>query len=105
MVIPKVWAMAGRWRIALVEPEMAAWTMTAFSKDCSVTMSRALSPILARRTDWRPASLANSFNSSQVAGSSALPGSMSPRASAMTCMVPAVPMNEQAPQDGQALCL
>ena len=32
----------------------------------------------------------------------ALPGSMSPKASAMICMVEAVPIKEQAPQEGQA---
>ena len=33
------------------------------------------------------------------------PGSMRPRASPMICMVEAVPMKEQAPQEGQACCL
>ena len=39
------------------------------------------------------------------AGMSAVPGSMRPSASAMICMVLAVPMKEQAPQEGQACCL
>ena len=35
----------------------------------------------------------------------AVPGSIRPSASAMICMVEAVPIKEQAPQLGQALCL
>ena len=38
-------------------------------------------------------------------GRRALPGSISPRASAIICMVEAVPIKEQAPQEGQAWCL
>ena len=40
-----------------------------------------------------------------MAGIRALPGRVRPRASAMICMVDAVPMKEQAPQLGQALHL
>ena len=38
-------------------------------------------------------------------GIRAVPGSIRPRASAMICMVEAVPMKEQAPQLGQACCV
>ena len=41
-------------------------------------------------------------SSGAVAGISAVPGSIRPSASAMICMVDAVPMNEHAPQLGQA---
>ena len=45
------------------------------------------------------------MRSGLVAGNNALPGRLSPNASAMICSVDAVPMNEHAPHDGQALCL
>ena len=57
---------------------------------------------------WRSvprASMAACFSSGAVAGIRAVPGSIRPSASAMICMVEAVPMKEQAPQLGQALCL
>ena len=40
-----------------------------------------------------------------MAGSNALPGSARPMASAMICIVDAVPIKLQAPQLGQAFCL
>ena len=86
----------------MVEPEMAAWTITAFSKLFSVTISRAVRPSTAIWAARAPALRATSTRSSQVAGIRALPGSISPRASAMICMVEAVPTKEQAPQEGQA---
>ena len=97
--------MAGMCSRLFVDPDIAAWTMIAFSKLSIVTMSFALSPFLARRTDCLPASYAASVSSLLVAGSSAVPGSISPSASAMICIVLAVPMNEQAPQLGQACFL
>lgn len=50
MEMPNSWAMAGRWSRALVEPEMAAWTMIAFSKLSIVTMSLGRRPCFARTT-------------------------------------------------------
>ena len=90
---------------AFVEPEIAAWTMMAFSKLSMVTISDGFKPILASFTACFPAFFAYWIRSGLVAGRSALPGRASPRASAMICMVDAVPMNEQAPQLGHALCL
>ena len=84
---------------------MAACTRIAFSKDSMVTISRGFNPCWANHTACFPAFSATSRSSEDVAGISALPGSISPRASAMICMVEAVPMNEQAPQEGQAWVL
>ena len=103
--MPNSWAMAGMCSRELVEPEMAAWTMTAFSKDSRVTMSRGFRPSFASSMTCCPAFLATLRRSSQVAGIRAEPGSIRPRASPMTCMVEAVPMKEQTPQEGQACCL
>ena len=58
---------------------------------------------MARRTACCPAWQANARRSGLVAGISALPGRASPRASAIICMVDAVPIKEHAPQLGQAL--
>ena len=88
-----------------MEPEIAACTIIAFSNAFSVTISLALIPFLTNSVICFPALYAISFKSSQVAGIRAEPGSISPRASAMICMVEAVPINEQAPQEGQAWCL
>ena len=62
-------------------------------------------PFSASATAALPASTATSPRSAQVAGISAEPGSIRPSDSAMICIVEAVPMNEHAPQEGQALCL
>ena len=70
---------------------MAACTMIAFSKLSKVTIRRAVIPSKANSAARFPAHLATSFNSPQVAGISALPGSISPSASAIICMVEAVP--------------
>jgi len=59
--------------------------------------------ILAIRTDCLPASLANAKRSGLVEGISAVPGRASPNASAIICIVEAVPINEHAPQLGHAL--
>ena len=84
---------------------MAAWTRIAFSKLSTVTMSLGRSPRRARATAWRPARRAKAVRSGLAAGSSALPGKARPSASAMICMVEAVPMKLQAPQLGQAFRL
>ena len=84
---------------------MAAWTSTAFSKLSAVTICRAVTPSTAIWAARAPAFFATSCRSPQVAGMRALPGSMSPKASAIICMVEAVPIKEQAPQEGQAWCL
>ena len=44
------------------------------------------------------------MRSGLVAGSNALPGRVRPSASAIICIVDAVPMNEHAPHEGHALC-
>ncbi len=91
---------------ALVEPEMAAWTMMAFSK------LRIIHDIACGDTGFHQLhQLCTGVVGSllQLRGSGrhikAVPGSIRPRASAMTCMVEAVPIKEQAPQLGQACCL
>ena len=103
--MPNSCAMAGRCISVFVEPEIAACTMMAFSNDFSVTMSDAFMPFFASATAVLPASSAATERSSQVAGISAVPGSMRPSDSAIICMVDAVPMNEHAPQEGHAWCL
>ena len=103
--IPNSLAIAGMCKSEFVEPEIAAWTIIAFSKDFIVTMSLGLRSFFASHTACSPAFFANSKRSGLVAGINALPGSIKPRASAITCIVDAVPINEQAPQEGQALCL
>ena len=80
---------------------MAAWTSTAFSKLFSVTICRAVTPSRAIWAALAPAFWATWRRSSQVAGIKALPGSISPRASAMICMVEAVPIKEQARRKGR----
>ena len=94
--------MAGRWSKVLVEPEMAAWTITAFSKLFSVTNIPGGEALHRHLGGPGPRLAGHLHQSSQVAGIRALPGSISPRASAMICMVEAVPIKEQAPQEGQA---
>ena len=97
--------MAGMCISALVEPEIAACTMMAFSKLSIVTMSWGRRFFSARNMACLPARSAAVRRSSHMAGSSAVPGNISPSDSAMICMVEAVPINEHAPQEGQAWCL
>ena len=54
---------------------------------------------------WRNGPIENNAISGAVAGIRAVPGSIRPNASAMICMVEAVPIKEHAPQLGHALCL
>ncbi len=76
----------------------------AFSKLSSVTISPGrISGFFASLTACCPACLAKARRSGLSAGISALPGSASPSASAIICMVDAVPIKEHAPQPGQAL--
>ena len=84
---------------------MAACTIIAFSKDFIVTILSGVRLCSASHTACFPASFATFLKSGLVAGIRALPGSINPRASAIICMVEAVPIKEQAPQDGQACCL
>ena len=84
---------------------MAACTIMAFSKDFSVTILSGVRLCSASHTACFPASFATFFKSGLVAGIRALPGSIKPRASAIICIVDAVPINEHAPQEGQACCL
>ena len=58
---------------------------------------------MAILTACLPASLANSRRSGLVDGINAVPGSARPSASAIICMVEAVPIKEHAPQLGHAL--
>ena len=78
--------------------------MIAFSKLSFVTISEGLIPFSANSTALFPDSNAYFFRSSESAGRSAEPGKVSPSASAIICIVEAVPINEQAPQLGQAFC-
>ena len=94
--------MAGRCMVAFVDPEMAAWTIMAFSKLFMVTISRALIPCDTSCISCFPAFLAAASSSGGVEGISAVPGNISPSASAIICMVEAVPIKEQAPQLGHA---
>ena len=62
-------------------------------------------PVITARCVSRPAApalRAVSFNSGKWAGIKAEPGKAMPSASAITCIVEAVPMKEQAPQSGHA---
>ena len=104
MEMPNSCAIAGRCKSAFVEPEIAACTMIAFSKLSRDTMSRAVNPLLASHIACCPACWAASGSMPDEKGSKAVPGSDSPSASLMICMVQAVPMKLQAPQEGQALC-
>ena len=96
--------MAGICSRQLVLPDTAACTRIAFSKLSIVIISLGRIPgMVAIFTACAPASLAKANRSGLVAGISALPGSASPSASAMICIVDAVPIKEHAPQLGQAL--
>ena len=103
--MPNSCAIAGICNKEFVDPEIAACTIIAFSNAFFVTILLALHPAFASSILFLPASYATFLKSSQVAGISAEPGSIRPNASAIICMVDAVPINEQAPQDGQAWCL
>ena len=103
--MPSSRAMAGRWMAAFVEPPMALCTMMAFSKASRVRISPARMPCSASFGISRPARRAAAKISRMVAGMSAAPGSVRPSASAMHCMVLAVPRKEHAPQEGQPVSL
>ena len=79
--------------------------MIAFSKLSFVTISFAVMPFAMSSMSCFPALYEAALSSGAVDGMSAVPGSISPSASAIICIVDAVPMNEQAPQLGHALCL
>ena len=76
--------------------------MIAFSKLSFVTISDAFIPFEIKSINCFPALYAASFSSGAVDGINAVPGSISPSASAIICIVDAVPINEQAPQLGHA---
>ena len=87
---PASWAMARRWRTALVEPPVAMTTAMAFSSDRRVTMSLGSRPVRSCSTTAIPASKAASARRSEIAGGVALPGSDRPSASTAAAMVLAV---------------
>ena len=102
---PNSWAIAGICNKEFVDPDIAACTIIAFSKLFIVTISEAFKFISASLTAILPASRAAVFNSFDVAGIKAVPGNIRPNASAIICIVLAVPMKEHAPHDGQACVL
>ena len=91
--------------VAFVEPPMALWTMMAFSNASWVRMSLTKISFSINSIICRPALLAQAKMSRMVAGIRAAPGSVRPNASAMHCIVLAVPRKVQAPQDGQPVSL
>ena len=98
-------AIEGRCSRALVDPPMALCTMIAFSNASRVMISLGLISLAARFIIARPACRASWRISRMVAGISAVPGSAMPSASAMDCMVLAVPRKAQAPSEGQPVSL
>ena len=76
--------------------------MIAFSNACIVMISEGFNSSFASPSACSPALRAVSFNSGKWAGIKAEPGKAMPSASAITCIVEAVPMKEQAPQSGHA---
>ena len=103
--MPSSFAIAGRWIRPLVEPPIALCTIIALRKACGVRMSIGRIFRLTSSIIVRPALLAKNCSSLIVAGTSALPGSASPSASAIHCIVLAVPIKVQAPTDGQPVRL
>ena len=91
--------------MALVEPPMALCTTMAFSSASFVRISLTFISFSTNFIIWRPAFLAQARISRMVAGISAEPGSASPNASAIHCIVLAVPRNVQAPQEGHPVFL
>ena len=90
--MPTSAAMAGRCSTALVDPPMAAWTLMAFSKAARVRMALGRRSRRISSAAWAPASAARWVMRLVLAGIMAFPGRDMPRASAMACMVLAVPM-------------
>ena len=76
--------------------------MMAFSNAFSVRMSDGFNPSLANPNARSPARCVICFKAGRCVGIKADPGRAMPNASAMICIVEAVPMNEQAPQVGHA---
>ena len=91
--------------VALVDPPMALCTTMAFSNASRVRMSLTRMFLLMSSKICRPACRAPAKISRMVAGISAAPGSVRPRASAMHCIVLAVPRKVHAPQEGQPVSL
>ena len=79
---------------------MALCTTIAFSNASRVMILLAVREFAISRMIPRPASRAQARISRIVAGINAAPGSVIPSASAMHCMVLAVPRKVQAPQEG-----
>ena len=84
---------------------MALWTIIAFSNAFPVIIWLALIPSPTSFMISRPARRAHESIFRMVAGIRAEPGSASPRASAMHCMVLAVPRKVQAPTEGHPVSL
>ena len=91
--------------VALVEPPMALCTMMALRKAAGVMILETVMFFSTSSMIFRPAYRAYCRMSRMVAGTSAAPGRVMPRASAMHCMVEAVPRKVQAPTEGQPVSL
>ena len=89
----------------MVDPPMALWMIMAFSNACSVIIRLGHMPRSTRVIMERPALRAHARISRMVAGISAEPGSAIPKASAIHCMVLAVPRNVHAPAEGHPVSL
>ena len=84
---------------ALVEPPIAALTLTAFSNAALVMICDGRTPSAASVTIRCPACMAVSSRRESAPGQAADPGSCMPRVSARQAIVDAVPMVMQWPQD------
>ena len=95
--MPAAWAIAGMWIRRFVEPPNAAWASIAFSSAAGVSTSARVRPSL--HCAWTACAVRRA-TSSQIGcpdGASAACGTVSPKASATTCAVAAVPRNWQPP--------
>ena len=101
---PAAWAIARRWRTALVEPSSAVTRVMAFSKASIDRMSEGLMPSAMRRATAAPASRASRRLLALTASWAEELGSDRPMASMADAMVLAVYMPAQEPGPGMAVC-
>ena len=99
---PAVWAMARRWRTALVDPPRAITTVMAFSKASRVMMSRGRIPLFRRLTTAAPACRQSWILWLETAACAELFGRLIPIASMALAMVLAVYMPPHEPGPGMA---
>ena len=98
---PASWAMAGRWRMVLVEQPMAMSSVRALLTALSVITSRGRRPRSTSSIIFMPVCLARRTRSAMTAGMVPFPGRAMPRASVMQFMELAVNSPAQLPQPGQ----